>query len=130
MITDIIKALAPAVRDAAQSLFPKPEDANQRAEMESKLSLAILDHSETIAKAASDVIQAEARSESWITRSWRPLTMLTFVGLIVAYYLGLTPDTIGERQAENLLDLVKIGLGGYVVSRGAEKVTKIWKEKS
>ena len=78
--------------------------------------------------AQKSVIVAEANSESWIARNWRPITMLTFVGLVVAKWLGLTTD-VSEGIEIELMELIKIGLGGYVVGRSAEKVATVWKEK-
>lgn len=79
------------------------------------------------------IIEAEAKSDSWITRSWRPLTMLSFVAAILAYWFGLTPDNIPEEAISDMFTLVQIGIGGYVTSRGAEKIVpgilKAMKEK-
>lgn len=80
-------------------------------------------------EAAANVIMAEAKSESWLTRSWRPITMLVFVALVAAHWLGFTAPNISPDEIASLLDIVKIGLGGYVVSRGAEKAIKEWKAK-
>ncbi len=67
----------------------------------------------------SNIIMAEAKSESWITRSWRPITMLTFLVLVVLNSLGLI--TLEEQFSHDFMMLVQIGLGGYVVGRSAEK---------
>lgn len=80
-------------------------------------------------EAAASVIKAEANSESWITRSWRPITMLTFVALIVMHWMGWTAENISKEEIKDLLGIVKIGLGGYVVSRGVEKGIDKWKGK-
>jgi len=50
------------------------------------------------------------------------LTMLTFVALIVARWLGWTAPGMSEAEYLSLYDLMKIGLGGYVVGRTVEKV--------
>lgn len=85
-------------------------------------------------KARSDIIVAEAKSEHWLTSTWRPITMLTFVFIIannyiIAPYVGailsFTMPTLELTQ--EMWELIKIGLGGYVLSRGAEKVAKEWK---
>ena len=73
------------------------------------------------------IIVAEANSESWIARSWRPITMLTFVALIVAHWFGFTVPGLSESERLATMELVKIGLGGYVVGRSAEKVAKHWR---
>lgn len=73
-------------------------------------------------KAKAEIIKAEAGSQSWITRSWRPITMLAFVGAVLAYWFGLTPDTLTEKAVDNMFLLVQIGIGGYVAGRSIEKV--------
>ncbi|MGR6871222.1 3TM-type holin [Pseudomonas sp. HK3] len=69
-------------------------------------------------KAQSAIIIAEANSQSWIARNWRPITMLTFLILIIADTFGLTEF----RLSVEAWALLKIGLGGYVVGRSAEKI--------
>ena len=48
--------------------------------------------------------------------------MLWFVGLIGAYWMGLTPESVSEEAVLAMFSLVKVGLGGYVISRSAEKI--------
>jgi hypothetical protein len=64
------------------------------------------------------VIAAEATSGNWLTSSWRPITMLTFLGLTVADSLAWLPN----RLAPEAWQLLQLGLGGYVVGRSVEKV--------
>jgi hypothetical protein len=105
--------------------FPDPEEAD-RKQLE---FLAIIQSGKLKElEAAASVITAEATSESWLTRSWRPITMLTFVALVAAHWLGFTAPNISPDEIAALLDIVKIGLGGYMVSRGAEKSIKEWKK--
>jgi len=68
--------------------------------------------------AQSSVIVAEANSASWITRSWRPITMLTFLSLIVLHWFGVGPAELPEE----LWGVIKIGLGGYMGGRSLEKM--------
>ena len=106
--------------------FPDPKEADKRQiEFIALIQSGKLKELET----AASVISAEAKSESWITRSWRPITMLTFVALIAAHWLGFTAPNISPEEIAALLDIVKVGLGGYVVSRGAEKAIREWKAK-
>jgi len=76
---------------------------------------------------AMKIIVAEAQSGSWLAQNWRPITMLTFVALIVAHWLGFTPQNMPEAQVMALLEIVKVGLGGYVLGRSGEKIAKAWK---
>ena len=70
-------------------------------------------------KSQSDIIKAEANGASWIQRSWRPVTMLTFLVLVVLDSFGWLPSPL----AKEAWTLLQIGLGGYVVGRSVEKVT-------
>jgi hypothetical protein len=71
---------------------------------------------------AALVVVAEAQSESFIARNWRPVTMCIFVGLIVCRFFGIVPQNMSPMEYERLWDLVEVGLGGYVVSRSVEKI--------
>ena len=75
-------------------------------------------------KAKSTIITAEAQSQSWIARNWRPITMLTFLVLVVGDSFGL----LATPLADEAWTLLQIGLGGYVVGRSAEKATAILKK--
>lgn len=77
----------------------------------------------------AEIITAEAQSETWIARSWRPITMLTFLTLVVLDSFSILPNELsGEAWT-----LLQIGLGGYVTGRSIEKVipavTNVLKKK-
>lgn len=91
------------------------------------IQMAMLTQGAVELEAQMKVIVAEAQSESWLTRCWRPITMLALTACVVAHWLGFTPPNLDEASIDGLLTLVQIGLGGYVVSRGAEKTAKAWK---
>lgn len=74
-------------------------------------------------------VVAEINGDSWLQRNWRPATMLTFVTLVVAKWMGFTAPGVSEAIELELMNLIQIGLGGYVVGRSAEKVAKVWKAK-
>lgn len=76
----------------------------------------------TALNAKASIIMQESKADSWLTRSWRPITMLSLVAAVLAHFLGLTPDTLSEEVVLSMFGLVKIGIGGYITSRGAEKV--------
>lgn len=72
----------------------------------------------------TEIIVAEAKG-NWIQRSWRPVLMLAF-GFIVIYVKFIGPLfnlRIPELEME-FWELLKIGIGGYVVGRSAEKISK------
>ena len=87
-------------------------------EMQSAMASKVLDYEAKLVDSKTKVITAEAQSASWLQRTWRPITMLTFLGLVVADTFGLTEF----RLAQEAWPLLQIGLGGYVVGRSAEKI--------
>ncbi len=70
------------------------------------------------------IVYSETAGESWLQRNWRPVVMLIFTGLICAHWLGFTPPNLPESVVLKLLDIVQVGLGGYVIGRSAEKVVR------
>lgn len=73
-------------------------------------------------RAAALVVAAEAQSDSWIARNWRPWTMVVFVSLVVCHFFGLVPSHLSPQEYDRLWDLIEVGMGGYVVSRSVEKI--------
>ena len=76
-----------------------------------------------LAKAGRDAIVAEAQGQSWAQRNWRPVTMLSFV-VCILYNFIIAPlfHLPSVPIPPDMWDLIKIGIGGYLLSRGAEKV--------
>ena len=63
------------------------------------------------------MIEAEARG-GWLSNSWRPISMLVLLALIVGDSFGV----LAFRLSEDAWTLFQIGMGGYVVGRSAEKI--------
>ncbi|WP_420555197.1 3TM-type holin [Neptuniibacter marinus] len=87
-------------------------------EMQTQLADKVMEYETKLMQAQAQVITAEAQGASWLQRNWRPITMLTFLILVVADAFGLT----AFRLADEAWTLLQIGLGGYVVGRSAEKI--------
>ena len=75
-----------------------------------------MEYEQQLLKAKSDIIVAEAQG-NWLTASWRPITMLTFLLLVVLDSFGL----LASPLADEAWLLLQIGLGGYVTGRSLEK---------
>jgi hypothetical protein len=109
-----------------ERIFPDP---TERAKAQQALaSMQQTGELERLATQAG-IITAEANGESWLQRNWRPVTMLWFAGLVGAHWLGYTPPNLGEAQVLALLDIVQVGIGGYVVGRSVEKGIREWKRQ-
>lgn len=121
---DSIGNLAKDMRTAITGDIP-PE---QRANLLNK----VLDVLVTLAKTKSDVIVAEAQSESWITRTWRPLVMIDFAVLINLVFFGVIGPEIMHRLQNipsQLWTLLSIGIGGYIGGRSGEKIVRMINNK-
>lgn len=103
-------------------------DKDEAARIKSQLQQQVLSGQMKELEEAAKVIVAEAQSESWLARNWRPITMIFFVGIIGAWWFGWTPPRASEALMLELFEIVKLGLGGYVVGRSVEKGIRVWKE--
>jgi hypothetical protein len=122
MVGEILGILGKVAGGVADRIFPGPEQELKRIELQQALQAAVLERTSEIERAAAEVVKAEAQGQSWLQRTWRPITMLVFVALIVARWLGWSAPNLGEAEVLKLWDIVEIGLGGYVIGRSAEKV--------
>lgn len=126
METNMLNLLLPILGNigaqVAKSLFPDPADELKRADAEKQFVLATVQQAQAIEQAAADIVKAEAASENWLASSWRPITMLIFVVLIVARWFGWAAPNLAEEEYIKLWSIVELGLGGYVIGRSAEKI--------
>jgi hypothetical protein len=122
MLAAILPVLGSIFGQVTKSLFPDPADELKRIELENQLQLAMMQNGAALDQAAASIVSDEAKGESWLQRNWRPLTMMTFVGLVVAKWLGFTAPGVSEAIELELMTLIQIGLGGYVGGRTIEKI--------
>lgn len=73
------------------------------------------------AAAAAQIISAEASSDSWITRTWRPLVVMCFTGILLGNLTGLVHSPVSEAHIDRMFDLVEISVLGYMGMRSADK---------
>jgi hypothetical protein len=106
-------------------LWPDPAERDQAKlklmELQQSGALAQLAAETELSKGAADIVKTEAAG-GFLASSWRPITMLVFVGLIVARWFGLAAPNLAEAEYLKLWDIVQLGLGGYVIGRSVEKI--------
>ena len=134
MIQALLPVLSPILGDVVKRVLP--EDKDKRAEIERELNMAVLNNASSIEQAASSIVLAEAKSESWLAKSWRPILMLVITAIVAWNFLfaplielfeqlftgNMIPLTID--LPDQLWSLLMIGVGGYVGGRSLEKVAK------
>lgn len=76
----------------------------------------------------AEIIKAEAQSQFKLAAVWRPVTMLGFLAVVMNNYV-LVPylgafgfEVPAVPIGDEMWQLLQIGIGGYIVSRGAEKI--------
>jgi len=129
MIGLLSSIAAPLLSGLFSAVDQVVEDKDQAALLKNNLQTLVLQGQMKEVEAAMKIVISEAQGGSWIQRSWRPLTMLTFVALIVARWLGFTTPGITTEVELALFEIIKIGLGGYVVGRSVEKGIRVWKSE-
>jgi len=104
------------------------EDKDQAARIKADLQTQVLSGQLKELEAAASIVVAEAQGESWLQRNWRPLLMCLF-GLIVANNFLIVPlfGTPSAAIPPDMWDLLKLGVGGYVLGRSAEKGIRQWR---
>ncbi len=109
-----VEATPAAVQEAVDH---DPQAALKLRRIEADLERALV-------RTRGEALVAELKGESALQRNWRPLVMLWFAALVGAHWLGWTPANLAPEVVADLLGIVKVGLGGYVIGRSAEKITR------
>lgn len=128
MILDIIKLVLPVF----DRLIP---DVNAREKAKEELTKTLLENQTAIMSAMKDTMAADAASESWLTRSARPIVvmwslgMITWVVLSPIFNLQTATLTALSGVPDSLWNLVSVGIGGYMLARTVEKGMSNWKKK-
>lgn len=118
LISSIFQPAAELIDNLHTSDEERLELKMKMLELQTKVTTQSQEYESELLKAKTAIITAEAQGGSWIQRNWRPITMLTFLVLVVFNSFGWLVNPLAD-QAWTLL---QIGLGGYVVGRSVEKV--------
>lgn len=117
-LSEVIKPVTELIDNVHTSTDEKLQLRAEFLRLQNAVTEQLLDYEKQILVSQTQIITAEANGQSWLQRSWRPITMLTFLVLVVCDSFGL----LAFRLSEEAWQLLQIGLGGYVVGRSAEKV--------
>lgn len=131
-----IKPVTDMVDDLQTSQEEKDKLKIQLQQTENDLSEKMLEYEKELLQSKTDLVGKEITGQSWLQRNWRPILMLSVVGIIVNNYI-LFPylDAFGVEEAQmldlpnGLWTLLTTGVGGYVVGRSGEKISQNLKKK-
>ena len=123
MIWNLIGTIGGKVLDIVDDVVEDKDEANK---LKFQIQRQLIETKSSELEAQAKIILAEAQG-SWLQRNWRPLLMAIFAGLVVAHWFGFTASNIPESVQNSLLNIVMVGVGGYVVGRSGEKIADKFK---
>lgn len=118
LIAGVFKPAAELIDELHTSDEEKLIQQRQLLDVQAAAMQRVFEYEADMLKARANIVQAEASSEHWLTASWRPITMLTFLALAVGDSLGWLPNPLRDEA----WTLLQLGLGGYVLARSGEKI--------
>lgn len=107
------------VAETIDNLHTSPEEMailrNQLAEVEAKVVIHTMDLQSQLISANAEVAKSEQQYGNTLSKSWRPVTSICFVLLLVLMGVDLVPWN------ETLAQIAGMFLGVYGVGRSIEK---------
>jgi hypothetical protein len=123
-VLDFLSGIVKPITDLIDNLTTTDEERgklkNELTKIENEFLGKALEYESKLLDSQSRIVEAEAKGQSWLQRNWRPITMLTFLILVVCDNFGL----LVFRLSNEAWLLLQIGLGGYVVGRTGEKIVE------
>ncbi|MFL6621158.1 MAG: 3TM-type holin [Sulfurifustaceae bacterium] len=123
LIAGIFKPAAELVDNLHTSTEEKLTLQKEMQRIQAEFQAKVLEYETRLMEAQASVIRAEAMSTSWLAANWRPITMLSFLSLIILDSMNL----LAQHLNDDAWLLLQIGLGGYVAGRSLEKVVGNYK---
>lgn len=110
--TDVVKDIGNTVDQLTTS------DA-EKSQLKEQLTELVMTRLNQAMEMQASVIKTELTG-NWLQRSWRPMVMLTFTAIIV---VGAFREIPFLQSDSPYWELLRLGLGGYVIGRSVEKVS-------
>lgn len=106
-----------------------------KARLKAEIETRLLQSDDKLAELQAGLLAIELKSESWLTRSWRPLLMYLVMMLLAVYglLLPLYEAAFGRLEhfeprwhqfPDGLWSLLMLGVGGYIGGRTVEKLAR------
>ena len=132
MNMDVGSALKGVSEIADQFITDDTERAQAKRvlmDAENKLVSDITKYEATLVETQGSIVLAEAKSDSWLVKNWRPLLMLSITAILIHKYILypylswlIGPEVPVLDLPPELFTLLTVGVGGYVVGRSGEKI--------
>lgn len=124
-ITELVKGVGGVLDSLSTTSEEKMEAQAKLFALQSAFTVQLTQLDTQFAAEQAKVVIAEAQSESWLTRNWRPILMLTFT-YIIAHNFVLAPlfSFASLEIPAQMWELLKLGIGGYIGGRSAEYIAE------
>ena len=124
-ITELVKGVGSVIDSVTTTSEEKMSAQAKLFELQAAFAMKLSELDGQFAAEQAKVVIAEAQSESWLTRNWRPILMLTFT-YIIAHNFILAPmfSLPSLPIPDQMWDLLKLGIGGYIGGRSAEYIAE------
>lgn len=100
---------------------------NKTEQMKAKAELGrlVANNELSLAKIGMSAVVAEAQGESWLQKNWRPIAMMNFLVILnIIVVASLFGKDFDAALLKGVLELLTMGIGGYVMLRGGEKIAR------
>lgn len=130
-----LQIVAPLAKMLFSTIDKAIPDKDQAEKLKFQLNQQLLKSSTEELKAAASIVEAEAKS-NWFVSSWRPLLMYVLIFILVwNFILGpiikiVFGSVITFELPGDVWTLLQIGLGGYVVGRSGESIARTLANKT
>ena len=136
-LINIGKNLINPVKGLIDEIFTSDEEKMnfkvKLLELENDLNKVVIEAENKLIEAKRDILVAELKGDLWIQKAWRPLLMMTIIAIVANNYLvfpllGIFFEKVQMIDLpDKLWNLLVVGVGGYIASRGFEKVKGVKK---
>jgi len=129
-----LQIVAPLAKMLFSTVDKAVTDKDLAAKLKAELQIKLMETSAQEVKAAASIIEAEAKS-NWYVSGWRPTLMYVLIFILVwNYILGPFMMLLFKAQITFTLPgdvwtLLTVGLGGYTIGRSAESVARTMSNK-
>lgn len=123
ILSNVVDAVSGIVTGTVGKFIEDKDKANELStQLTAQLTTSVVELLAKETESQRDIIVAEAKGESWLQRNWRPIIMMALSGMVCVYWMGWTHQDMANDVILKILDIVQIGLGGYIGGRTAEKL--------
>ena len=124
--------LAPILGSLVERIFPDKDKQNEvKLELAKVAAAAEVEQAKTEAvtnQSKASVIVAEAQSEGWAARNWRPhlmyaiMVMMLYNWMVAGILRSIGLDITIIPIPNDMWTLLQIGVGGYIVGKSGENM--------